>query len=317
MNGRSTIDSTEKTAVLLMSYGTPRCSEEILPYYTHIRRGRVPSDEQLADLVARYDAIGGVSPLAARTGAQRDALVRALETIAPGKFHVQLGFKHTHPMIEETVADLAEHGFTQIIALVLAPHFSSYSVGQYISRATEAATPHGMTVIGIESWAAEPALISFIASDVRSKLSALSTTSAHTHVLFTAHSLPQRIIDNGDPYPTELRSTALAVAGQLGLSEGSQWTIAWQSAGRTPEPWIGPDILTVIDELADTDDCDGIVVSACGFVADHLEVVYDIDIEARQRAEQLGLSFARTKCVNDDPMVMSALAHLVIAALAK
>lgn len=312
-----------KTAVLLMAYGTPRGSEELLPYYTDIRRGRAPTPEQLADLVARYEAIGGVSPLAARTEAQRNALAQELETIAPGKFHVQLGLKHAHPMIEETVVDLAEQGFTRIIALVLAPHYSSYSVGEYVSRATEAAATLGLTVTGINSWAVEPAFVNFIANDLRNKLSAVSRMSntsnsgARTRVLFTAHSLPQRIINNGDPYPTELRSTALAVANQLDLAEGSQWTIAWQSAGRTTEPWIGPDILTVIDELAKERNCDGIVVSACGFVADHLEVLYDLDIEARNRAEQRGLSFARTECVNDDPAVMSALAHRVVAALAK
>jgi ferrochelatase len=306
-----------KTAVLLMAYGTPSCGEEILPYYTHIRRGRVPTSEQLADLVARYEAIGGVSPLAIRTETQRQALAQALDTIAPGEFHVQLGFKHAHPMLEETVVDLAHQGFTQIIALVLAPHFSSYSVGQYVSRATEAATQFGITITGIDSWAVEPAFVSFIARELRNTLSAMSTSSARTHVLFTAHSLPQRIIDNGDSYPTELRSTALAVANQLGLTEGSQWGIAWQSAGRTPEPWIGPDILTMIDELARQDECDGIVVSACGFVSDHLEVLYDLDIEARIRAQQLGLSFARTKCVNDEPSVMSALAHRVVAARVK
>lgn len=305
-----------KTAVLLMAYGTPRSSEEILPYYTDIRRGRVPTPEQLADLIARYEAIGGVSPLAARTEAQRNALAQELETIAPGKFHVQLGLKHAHPMIEETVTDLAEQGFAKIIALVLAPHFSSYSVGQYVSRAITTATPLGVTVAGINSWAVEPAFVNFIVGDLHRKLSAMSSTVARTHVLFTAHSLPQRIIDNGDPYSTELRSTALAVASQLGLAEGSQWNIAWQSAGRTPEPWIGPDILTVIDELANERNCDGIVVSACGFVADHLEVLYDLDIEARNHAEQLGLSFARTECVNDDPAVMSALAYRVVAALA-
>lgn len=313
MTDTSTSVSTSKTAVLLMAYGTPRSREEILPYYTDIRRGRVPTPEQLADLVARYETIGGVSPLAARTEAQCDALARALDTIAPGEFHVQLGLKHAHPMIEETVADLARHGFARIIALVLAPHFSSYSVGQYVSRATEAATPLGMTVTGIDSWAVEPAFVDFITNDLRIKM---STMPERTRVLFTAHSLPQRIIDGGDPYQNELRSTAVAVANQLGLTEGLQWSIAWQSAGRTPEPWIGPDILTVIDELAGANDCDGLVVSACGFVADHLEVLYDLDIEARNRAEQLGLSFARTECVNDDPTVISALAHRVIAARA-
>lgn len=303
-------ESQNKTAVLLMAYGTPSSGEEILSYYTDIRRGHAPTSEQLANLVSRYEAIGGVSPLGVRTEAQRDAIARALDRIAPGEFKVQLGFKHSSPMIEQTVADLARQGFRRIITLVLAPHFSLYSIGQYVSRAREAATSLGLSVSGIDSWAIEPSFINFLANDLRTKI------SAHTKVLFTAHSLPQRIIDAGDPYPNELRSTAVAVASQLGLIEGSQWSIAWQSAGRTPEPWIGPNILTVIDELADVDGCDGIVVSACGFVADHLEVLYDLDIEARNHAEQLGLTFARTKCVNDDPVVMTALAHRVIAARA-
>ena len=294
-----------------MAYGTPRSTEEILPYYTDIRRGRVPTPEQLADLTARYDAIGGISPLAARTEAQRDALQHALDTEAPGEYHVQLGLKHAHPMIEESVNDLAQQGFTTIIALVLAPHYSSYSIGQYVGRATEAALPHGITVIGIDSWATEPAFIRFIANDMEQKR---SNMPARTRVLFTAHSLPQRIIDGGDPYPQELHATATAVATQLNMNEGDDWGIAWQSAGRTPEPWIGPDILAVLQEIADTKSADGVVVSACGFVADHLEVLYDLDIEAQHLAEKLGLAFARTACVNDDAEVMTALAHRVVLA---
>ena len=294
-----------------MAYGTPRSTEEILPYYTDIRRGRVPTPEQLADLTARYDAIGGISPLAARTEAQRDALQHALDTEAPGEYHVQLGLKHAHPMIEDSVNDLAQQGFTTIIALVLAPHYSSYSIGQYVGRATEAALPHGINVIGIDSWATEPAFVHFIANDMEHKR---SNMPARTRVLFTAHSLPQRIIDGGDPYPQELHATATAVAKQLNMSEGADWGIAWQSAGRTPEPWIGPDILAVLQEIADTKGADGVVVSACGFVADHLEVLYDLDIEAQHLAEKLGLAFARTACVNDDAEVMTALAHRVINA---
>ncbi len=294
-----------------MAYGTPRNTEEILPYYTDIRRGRVPTPEQLADLTARYDAIGGISPLAARTEAQRDALQHALDTISPDKFHVQLGLKHAHPMIEESVNDLAQQGFTTIIALVLAPHYSSYSIGQYVGRATEAALPHGINVIGIDSWAIEPAFIRFIAHDMEKKR---SNMPARTRVLFTAHSLPQRIIDGGDPYPQELHATATAVSKQLNISEGADWGIAWQSAGRTPEPWIGPDILAVLHEIADTKSADGVVVSACGFVADHLEVLYDLDIEAQHLADELGLAFARTACVNDDAEVMAALAQRVVLA---
>ena len=303
--------SNTKTAVLLMAYGTPRSREEILPYYTDIRRGRPPTEEQLSDLTARYEAIGGLSPLAALTEAQRDALQTALNNIAPNTYHVALGLKHAAPMIEDAVQQLAQEGFTKIVALVLAPHFSSFSIGQYIDRATTAATPHGISVVGITSWATEEAFIEFLASDMSAKL---ATMPANTHVLFTAHSLPQRIIDAGDPYPAELRSTAVAVAAKIRLQENTQWSIAWQSAGRTPEPWIGPDILDVIDQLAtQSNPATGVLVSACGFVADHLEVLFDLDIEASHRAEQHGLAFARTECVNDNGAIMNALAHRVHA----
>lgn len=302
---------TQKTAVLLMAYGTPRTPAEIEPYYTDIRRGRAPTPEQLADLVARYDAIGGISPLAARTEAQRDALQKALNEIAPDTYEVVLGLKHAAPMIETAVNELAVRGFQHIIGLVLAPHYSSFSIGQYMGRARAAAEPHGITVTAIDSWATEPALVEFLAADLRSRLSAMP---ANTKVLFTAHSLPQRIIDAGDPYPDELRSTAEAVAIAAGLDSWSSWSIAWQSAGRTPEPWIGPDILAVIDDLAASENASGVVVCACGFVADHLEVLFDLDIEARQHAQAKGLAFDRTSCVNDDATIMHALAQRVISA---
>ena len=302
---------TQKTAVLLMAYGTPRTPAEIEPYYTDIRRGRAPTPEQLADLVARYDAIGGISPLAARTEAQRDALQKALNEIAPDTYEVVLGLKHAAPMIETAVNELAIRGFQHIIGLVLAPHYSSFSIGQYMGRARAAAEPHGMTVTAIDSWATEPAFIEFLAADLRSRLSAMP---ANTKVLFTAHSLPQRIIDAGDPYPNELRSTTEAVASAAGLDSWSSWSIAWQSAGRTPEPWIGPDILAVIDDLAASENASGVVVCACGFVADHLEVLFDLDIEAKQHAEAKGLAFDRTSCVNEDATIMHALAQRVISA---
>jgi ferrochelatase len=302
---------TQKTAVLLMAYGTPRTPAEIEPYYTDIRRGRAPTPEQLADLVARYDAIGGISPLAARTEAQRDALQKALNEIAPDTYEVVLGLKHAAPMIETAVNELGARGFQHIIGLVLAPHFSSFSIGQYMGRARAAAEPHGITVTAIDSWATEPAFVEFLAADLRSRL---STMPANTKVLFTAHSLPQRIIDAGDPYPDELRSTAEAVAIAAGLDSWSSWSIAWQSAGRTPEPWIGPDILAVIDDLAASENASGVVVCACGFVADHLEVLFDLDIEAKQHAQAKGLEFDRTSCVNDDATIMHALAQRVISA---
>ena len=298
------------TAVLLMAYGTPRHPEEIEAYYTDIRRGRPPTPEALADLVARYDAIGGISPLAQLTEAQRDALQAALDERAPDTYRVDLGLKHADPKIEEATEALLADGVERIVGLVLAPHYSSYSIGQYLGRARAVAEPAGVPVGGVDSWATEPAFIDFISADLERRLEAVPTGS---RVLFTAHSLPQRIIDGGDPYPDELRATAVAVAERLGLEEGRDWSIAWQSAGRTPEPWIGPDILEVIDSLADEGSVPGVVVSAVGFVADHLEVLYDLDIEAANRAAAQGLAFARTACVNDDAAVMGALADRVIS----
>jgi ferrochelatase len=301
--------SAPRTAVLLMAYGTPRTRDEILPYYTDIRRGRPPSPEQLLDLTRRYEAIGGISPLAERTEAQRVALQSSLNELAPDEFVVALGLKHAAPQIETAVHELAASGVRKIIGLVLAPHYSSYSIGQYHDRVRAAAAPLGVAVAGIDSWATEPAFVKFIADDLRVRLQAMPS---NTKVLFTAHSLPQRIIDGGDPYPDQLRSTAQAVADQAGLGHWSQWAIAWQSAGRTPEPWLGPDILQVITELGHSENAAGVLVSACGFVADHLEVLYDLDIEAHAHATNCGLAFDRTACVNDDPAVMRALAARVI-----
>lgn len=300
--------SETRTAVLLMSYGTPRTAADILPYYTDIRRGNPPTSQQLDDLTARYAAIGGISPLAQRTDAQRQALQACLDAVAEGQFHVALGMKHAAPFIEESVDELAAMGFPRVVGLVLAPHYSAFSVGQYLDRLTAAAAPHQMIVHRIRSWATEPAFVEFIASEVRAKL---TTMPEHTRVLFTAHSLPQRILASDDPYPAELRSTADCVASMVGLTD---WGLAWQSAGRTPEPWLGPDILQVIDELESDGRTEAVLVSAVGFVADHLEVLYDLDIEANRRAAAVGLGFARTACVNDDSGVMAALAGRIVAA---
>jgi ferrochelatase len=291
--------------VVLMAYGTPRSREEILPYYTDIRRGRPPTDEQLADLTRRYEAIGGLSPLAERTEAQRESLQAALDARVPGGYRVVLGLKHAAPMIEDAVATLAADGVSLVVGLVLAPHYSAFSVGQYLDRLGAAAASHGLESTGIREWATEPAFVEFLSADLARRLAAMP---APTHVVFTAHSLPERILAAGDPYPDQLRATAEAVVARVPSID--TWQLAWQSAGRTPEPWLGPDILEVIDGL----DTAGVIVCACGFVADHLEVLYDLDLEARSRAERRGLAFDRTACVNDDPTVVAALAELVLAA---
>lgn len=290
--------------VVVMAYGTPASPEDIEPYYTHIRRGRPPTPEQLAELTARYAAIGGISPLAQRTRAQLDGIAAALDDAEPGRFVVRLGQKHAAPFIEDAVAELAAAGVERIVGVVLAPHYSGFSVGQYNARAAEAADGAGLQYAGVDSWSLEPAYLDHQAASVRDRLAALPE---RTKVVFTAHSLPERVLE-GDPYPDQLRASAEAIADRVGLGPWATWSIGWQSAGRTPEPWRGPDILEIVRELAATGRAEGILVVPQGFTSDHLEVVYDLDIEAAAVADEVGLAFARTDVVNDDAAVMSALA---------
>jgi ferrochelatase len=304
-------DRAAGLGVLVMAYGTPSSLDEVEAYYTHIRRGNAPTPEQLADLVRRYEAIGGVSPLAERTEAQRQAISAALD--ARGVEHlVVLGQKHAEPFVEDGIARLAAAGVQQVVGLVLAPHWSGFSVGQYHARASAAAEEHGLDYHEVGSWHLESTYLDFLAAAVRD---AQATLPAKHKVVFTAHSLPERVLVD-DPYPDQLRASAAAVARAVGLAEWAGWGLAWQSAGRTPEPWRGPDILEVIRDLAETGRSEGILVCAQGFVSDHLEVVYDLDIEAKALADQLGLAFARTRSLNDDPAVMAALADRVLAAVA-
>ena len=286
--------------VLVMAYGTPRDRDDIEAYYTDIRRGRTPPPDLLADLVRRYDAIGGTFPLRAIT----DAQIATLASELGPSYAVALGTKHSVPRIEDGVETLAALGVSRIVGLVLAPHYSAFSVGEYAARVVAAAGAVPVDVI--ESWHLLPAYVDFLDRAVGA---ALSTLPAGAEVVFTAHSLPERILAAGDPYPAQLRETATAVAAR---HPGVPWSVGWQSAGRTPEPWLGPDVLEVLRERS-RDGSPGVVVCACGFVADHLEVAYDLDIEAASLAAQLELPFARTASVNDDPTVMSALAALVAA----
>ena len=298
------------TGLVVMAYGTPAAPEDIEAYYTHIRRGRPPEPEQLADLIARYDAIGGISPLAARTAAQLNAVEAQLDALAPGEFTVRLGQKHAAPFIEDGVTELAELGVSGVVGLVLAPHYSGFSVGQYHERAAAAADP--LPFVGVDHWHLTDGFVDHQAASVAERLAGLPE---RTVVVFTAHSLPERVLE-GDPYPDELRESAAAIAGRAGLDQWSGWALAWQSAGRTPEPWRGPDILEVIGDLADTGEADGVLVVPQGFTADHLEVLYDLDIEAAGAARDRGLAFARTEVVNDDRAVAADLARLVIDAAA-
>lgn len=307
--------SAAPLGVVLMAYGTPRTPADIPAYYTDIRRGRPPSEDQLANLQHRYDALGGISRLGERTEAQRAGLQAALDERAPGQARVVLGQRHAAPFIEDAVAEAAASGAERLIGLVLAPHFSGFSIGHYRDRLAAAAAEHGLPATTVPRWHLLPAYLDFLTAAVRDALAELGTDPAGTKVFFTAHSLPERLLVD-DPYPDELREDAAIVAERLELDRAGGWSIAWQSAGATPEPWRGPDILTVIGDLAEAGDTAGLVVCPHGFVADHLEVAYDLDIEARGVANEVGLPFTRTRVLNDDPTVLAGLAELVLAAAA-
>lgn len=296
-----------REGLIVMAYGTPRRLEDVGAYYTHIRRGRPPSKRLLAELVERYRAVGGPTRLNRITREQAEGLDRAL---AGRGFEVpvRVGFKHVEPFVGEAVREMAGEGIERVLGLVMAPHWSLRSIAEYEAYARESA-PRGMEIEMIPSWHDHPGLVAFLAHRLRA---ALDRVPGEPHVLFTAHSVPARVLERGDPYPDQLRATCVLVAEAAGAR---RWTFAYQSAGRTAEPWLGPDVLDVIDDLADSDET-AVVVQSIGFVADHLEILYDLDVEARRAAEGRGLSFHRTDMPNAHPDFVAALADLVAARLA-
>ena len=273
-----------------MAYGTPRNTAEIEPYYTDIRRGRPPSAEQLAELDRRYAAIGGLSPLHERTEAQRDAIAAALEERAPGRFVVELGHAPRRAVDRARCRRARRRGVDRDRRPGARPALLD-DVGGDVPRAGGPCGRGSAAVgfVGIERWGLLDAYVAFLAGRVRD---AVATMPANTKVVFTAHSLPTRILATGDPYPLEVRATASAVAVAAGLGRWSGWSAAWQSAGRTADAWLGPDILEVIDDLGPAENADGLLVCPCGFVADHLEVLFDLDVQAR-RARRGGRSDVR------------------------
>jgi ferrochelatase len=295
------------TGVLVMAYGTPTTPGDVTAYYTRIRHGRAPTAEQLADLVRRYDAIGGTSPLAQRTADQVAGLARALEALAPGEFDVRFGSKYEPPLLEATAESFVADGVTDVIGLALAPHSSSMSTDQYMSRAADA-LGEGVAFHAIGAWWEAPGFLELIASRVRDALELIpASRHATTEVLFSAHSLPEKILAVGDTYPAQLRDSAARAAALAGVT---RFDTAWQSAGRTADPWIGPDILTVL-RTKRAEGVTDVVSCPIGFVADHLEVLFDIDVEAQGVAQEIGLNLVRTASLNSDPAFVAILARVV------
>lgn len=299
------------TGVLAMAYGTPRNLDEVEGYYTDIRRGRPPSPAQVAELKARYEAIGGLSPLLELTDEQARRLEERLNAQGDRTYRVFVGMKHWHPYIADTVRKMASDGIKKAVGFVLTPQYSEMSVGEYISAAEAAANEAGLVFEYVRSWHCEPQFIEALSRRVAAALDEFPEPERHqVPVIFTAHSLPASILEKGDPYHNHLVETGAHVASRLGLE---RWQVAYQSASATGVPWLGPDILDVLRELYDQGDRRAVVCTA-GFVADHLEVLYDIDIEAQQVAGELGLQLVRAESLNAAPDFIEALAKIVTEA---
>ena len=293
-----------RPAVVLMAYGSPDRLADVPAYYADIRGGRPVRPELLDDLVARYRALGiddseGLSPLNAITEETRSSLEEALG------LRVLTGMRHWEPRITAAVEAALELGHDALVGLVLAPHWSSLSIARYARLFDEAVAGRVETRF-VREWGTEPGFVELLAQRIR------AAASLAAHVVFTAHSLPARILEAGDPYPEALLETARLVAGAAGVGH---WSFAFQSESPTGEPWLGPDILEHLDALA----ARGVAeVLACpvGFVSDHLEIRWDLDVEAAQRAAERGLRFSRIEMPNADPALIEVLAGIVRRELA-
>lgn len=309
--------------VLVMAYGTASGSDDIERYYTDIRGGRPPAPEHLRELRERYATIGDRFPLLDITRQQAQGLEHSLNARSPGtRFQAYLGMKHSAPFIAEGVARMREDGVDHAVGIVMAPHWSGMSVETYVERVERAVADEGGPAFTfVRSFHDHPRFVELLASRVAEAMAALPEDAREgAAVVFSAHSLPVRSLEDGSHrcktctaceascrYADGLQETAGLVANQMGLT---RFTTGWQSAGRTSDPWWGPPIEDVIHALAE-DGRSGVVICSAGFVADHLEIFYDLDVEARQLSEREGLAFARTRMPNADPAFTEMLADVV------
>jgi len=302
----------KKIGLLVMAYGTPYKEEDIERYYTHIRHGRKPSEEALQDLTDRYKAIGGISPLAQITKEQAQALETKLNELQDAyQFNMYIGLKHIEPFIEDAVKQMAKDGIEQAISLVLAPHYSTFSVKSYNQRAADEAKKYGKTTItSVESWYDEPGFIHYWAEQINSTYKQMTAEERKKAVLIvSAHSLPEKILQGGDPYVEQLNETAKLISEETGIKN---YEVGWQSEGNTPDPWIGPDVQDLTRDLFEQKGYRTFVYAPVGFVADHLEVLYDNDYECKVVCDEIGASYYRPEMPNSHPQFIETLARVVL-----
>ncbi|MEP6572061.1 MAG: ferrochelatase [Gemmatimonadota bacterium] len=291
--------------VLVMAYGGPNRIEDVEPYLLDVRNFRPTSPAVVHEIRERYARIGGRSPILERTETQARALQSALDA-DDAHFRVVVGMRHWHPYIGTALKDLELRGIGRAVGLVMAPHYSRMSIGAYFQKITAAES--AVTVAGIETWHLLDGLVEALTGRIRDALERFPVeVREKVTILFTAHSLPERILSWNDPYPSQLQATMDAVLARLGRQPAR---FAYQSAAMTPDPWLGPDARRVIAELAAAGARD-IVIAPIGFTCEHVEILYDVDIEFQRDALALGVRLERIEMVNDAPPMMAGLAGLV------
>ncbi|KMY45451.1 ferrochelatase [Bacillus sp. FJAT-27916] len=300
----------KQVGLLVMAYGTPYKEEDIERYYTHIRHGRKPSEESLEDLKSRYVAIGGLSPLAKTTEEQTAALEKAMnEAQDEVEYVAYIGLKHIEPFIEDAVKKMHNDGITEAVSIVLAPHYSTFSIKSYNGRAKEEAAKYGINISSVESWYTQPKFVQYWVDKVKETFAQMPEEErANAALIVSAHSLPEKIISMGDPYADQLAETAKLIAEGAGVEN---YAVGWQSAGQTPEPWLGPDVQDLTRDLHEEKGYKAFVYTPVGFVAEHLEVLYDNDYECKVVTDEVGAAYYRPAMPNTDPLFVQAMVDAI------
>jgi protoporphyrin/coproporphyrin ferrochelatase len=304
----------EHIGVILMAYGGPDKLEDVPDYLLDVRSGRPMSQELVDDFVERYREIGGRSPILELTQAQAKGVEKALNNRKAKesgvKYTAYVGMRHWHPYIRDVVPQIVADGVDKLVGVVMAPHYSKMSVGKYMEQLREGLEEAGsdLPVHEVHSWKDQPMFISGVSSRIRDALRKYpADLRKEIPIVFTAHSLPTRILEWGDPYPDELRVSVEMVADRV---RQRHWRFAYQSQGASAEPWLGPEVEETLEELA-AEGFKHVLMVPIGFVCDHVEILYDVDIEHKEHAEKLGMELSRIKSLNDGPMLCRAVAESV------
>ncbi len=297
-----------------MALGGPDSLEAVEPFLNDVRGGRPTPPELVQEITERYRATGGKSPVPAIMTDLVRHLEARLNAAGPSRFRVYRGFRHWHPFIRETYREIVKDGVRRLVGVCMAPQNSRLSVGAYVKKVEEAQAESGVPVrfTYVPSWNTHPALIQGIVANIREALGKFPADARdRVALIFTAHSLPERILKDGDPYPDQVRATVEVVRSALGpLPPASTWRFAYQSQGRTDEQWLGPTVEETLDELHGAG-CRHVLMAPIGFLSDHLEVLYDIDIEFAKRARDKGMQLERIAMLNATAPIVETVMDVI------